>query len=222
MKNASGLLAFVSLLAAMGWYCPLIIRRRVNPVPATWIIACMAINIAMLSYHNIPGRTLIENVTLYAAAFEISAVLLVVLVVLGRAGELKVAFDRLQYASLFVMLVTVIYWASSKGPAEEVTFWTTQTLMVVSYVPTCARAIRRGTAFDSIGNWSLICIGAIFGTLPALMMQSPYGLGNSARAVISSTITVGILLYFDRKNYWSRWRDEIETLASFYRINRPC
>ncbi len=219
MKNISGLLAVASLLAAMGWYCPLIIRRRVNPVPATWIIACLAINIAMVSYHHIPGRTLIENVTLYAAAFEITFVLAVVLVVLWQKGELKVAFDRLQYASLSVMLVTLVYWAFNKEQAG-VTFWTTQTLMVVSYVPTCVRAIKRGTAFDSIGNWSLICIGAIFGCVPAIMMQSPYGLGNSARAVISSAITVGILCYFDRKNNWSRWRDELQTLADFYKINR--
>lgn len=220
MKDVTGLLACMSLLAAMGWYCPLIVRRRVNPVPATWIIACMAINIAMVSYHNIPGRTLIENVTLYAAAFEITAVLLVVLVVLWRGGELKVAFDRLQITSLVVMTATLVYWAFNKEQAG-VTFWTTQTLMVVSYVPTCAKAIKRGTAFDSIGNWSFICIGAIFGSVPAIMMSSPYGLGNSARAVVSSAITVGILLYLDRKNNWSRWRDEVDTLASFYRVSRP-
>ena len=217
MKNAAGLLTFLSLMGAMGWYCPLILRRRVNPAPATWIIGTLAMNLAMVSYHAIPGRTLIENVTLYAAAFEITIVLGVLAVVLWRSGEFRVAFDWMQKSCLVVMIVAVIYWAFNKEQSD-VTFWTTQTLLVVAYIATIAKAIQRRTAFDSIGNWSFIFAGSVIGTIPAVMMASPYGIANSIRAVVASGITVFVLVYFDRRNGGSRWKDEVETLASFYRI----
>ena len=217
MKNAAGLLTFLSLMGAMGWYCPLILRRRVNPAPATWIIGCLAMDLAMVSYHAIPGRTLIENVTLYAAAFEITIVLGVLAVVLWRSGEFRVAFDWMQKSCLVVMVVAVIYWSFNKEQSN-VTFWTTQTLLVVAYIATIAKAIQRRTAFDSIGNWSFIFAGSVIGTIPAVMMASPYGIANSIRAVVASGITVFVLVYFDRRNGGSRWKDEVETLASFYRI----
>lgn len=217
MKNAAGLLTFLSLMGAMGWYCPLILRRRVNPAPATWIIGTLAMNLAMISYHAIPGRTLIENVTLYAAAFEITIVLGVLAMVLWRSGEFKVAFDWMQKSCLVVMMVAVVYWAFNKEQSN-VTFWTTQTLLVVAYIATIAKAIQQRTAFDSIGNWSFIFAGSVIGTIPAVMMASPYGIANSIRAVVASGITVFVLVYFDKRNGGSRWKDELETLASFYRI----
>ena len=217
MKNAAGLLTFLSLMGAMGWYCPLILRRRVNPAPATWIIGCFAMNLAMISYHAIPGRTLIENVTLYAAAFEITIVLGLLAVVLWRSGEFKVAFDWMQKLCLVVMVVAVVYWAFNKEQSN-VTFWTTQTLLFVAYIATIAKAIQRRTAFDSIGNWSFIFAGSVIGTIPAVMMASPYGSANSIRAVVASGITVFVLVYFDKRNGGSRWKDELETVASFYRI----
>ena len=204
-------------MGAMGWYCPLILRRRVNPAPATWIIGCLATNLAMVSYHAIPGRTLIENVTLYAAAFEITIVLGVLAMVLWRSGEFKVAFDWMQKSCLVVMMVAVVYWAFNKEQSN-VTFWTTQTLLVVAYIATIAKAIQQRTAFDSIGNWSFIFAGSVIGTIPAVMMASPYGIANSIRAVVASGITVFVLVYFDKRNGGSRWKDELETLASFYRI----
>lgn len=215
MKNVAGLLTFLSLIGAMGWYFPLILRRRVNPAPATWIIGCLAMNLAMVSYHVIPGRTLIENVTLYAAAFEITLVLALLVVVLWRAGEFRVAFDWMQRLCIAVMVAALIYWAFNKKQAD-VTFWTTQALLVVAYFATIVKAIQRRTAFDSIGNWSFIFAGSIIGSIPALMMVSPYGIANSIRAVVSSGITVGILIYYDRKNGQSRWKDEKETVADFY------
>jgi hypothetical protein len=217
VKNAAGLLTFLSLMGAMGWYCPLILRRRVNPAPATWIIGTLAMNLAMVSYHAIPGRTLIENVTLYAAAFEITIVLGVLAVVLWRFGEFKVAFDWMQKSCLVVMVVAVIYWALNKEQSD-VTFWTTQTLLVVAYIATIAKAIQRRTAFDSIGNWSFIFAGSVIGSIPAFMMASPYGIANSIRAVVASGITVFVLVYFDRRNGGSRWKDEVEILAQFYKI----
>jgi len=156
-------------------------------------------------------------VTLYVAAFEITIVLGALVVVLWRSGEFKVAFDWLQKTCLVVMLAVMFYWALNKERAN-ITFWTTQTLLIVAYIATITKAIQRRTAFDSIGNWSLILVGSIIGSIPAVMVASPYGIANSIRAVVASGITVFVLVYYDRRNGGSRWKDEKETLARFYRI----
>jgi hypothetical protein len=217
MKNAAGLLAFLSLMGAMGWYIPLILKHRVSPAPATWIVGTIAMDISLMAYHAIPGRTVIENATLYAAAFEITIVTIVLLVVLHRSGQLMVAFDGLQKTILGIMAATLVYWLFHRDQ-PSVTFWTTQTLLVVAYVATIGKAIQRRSAFDSIGNWGLILFASIVGTIPAVMMHSPYGLANSIRAVGSSGITVLILIYFDQRAGHPRWNDEKETLAKVYGI----
>lgn len=202
----------------MGWYCPLIIRRRVNPVPATWIIATIAMNIATWSYNSIPGRSVIENASLYAAALEITLVTVVLLFVLTRAGELYIAFDNIQKVSLAIMSITVLYWAYNRETesARLVTYWTTQTLMTVAYIPTIVKVVRRGVAFDSIGNWGFIFLGSVIGTVPAVIGQNPYAVGNSLRAVLMSGITIGLLVYFDYRNGRERWDDEVQTLGRVY------
>lgn len=199
----------------MGWYCPLILRRRVQPAPATWIIGCLAMNLAMVSYHAIPGRTVIENVTLYVAALEIVIVLTVLMWVLWRSGEFRVAFDWVQKSCLVVMALALGYWAFHRDQSH-VTFWTTQAMLVVAYLATIGKALQRREAFDSLGNWGLILTGSLVGSIPAIMMESSYGLMNSARAIIASGFTFYLLCRLDRKSGWSRWRDEVTTLSGVY------
>ena len=215
MKEAAALLACLSMVGAFAWYVPLIVRRRVSPAPATWIIGAMAMNLAMLSYHAIPGRTFIENATLYAAALEIVFVLAILMTILWRAGELSVAFDHVQKACLAVMVAALAWWAFNQDQSY-VTFWTTQTLLVVAYLATILKALQLRTAFDSIGNWGLIFVGSVIGSVPAVAMTSPYGIANSVRPVVSSGITLSLLIWYDRLNGGARWKDEYRTLTKFY------
>ena len=175
-------LTCLCFLLVVGWYCPLIISRRVNPAPATWIIGATAMSLSLVSYMAIPGRTWIENATLYGATVEIILVLVILLVVLYRSGEFRIAFDVTQKVCLVVMLVTVLYWALHKDQVS-VTFFTTQALLVVAYIATIARAVRKKSAFDSIGNWGLILVASLIGSVPAVMIWSPYGIANSVRAM---------------------------------------
>ncbi len=206
-------------MGAVGWYCPLILRRRVNPAPATWIIACLAINLSMVAYHAIPGRSLmaklISNASLYGAALEITIVLIVLVFVLWRANELRIAFDWVQKSCLAVMCLTLLYWYSHHDQARA-TFWTTQALMIVAYIATISKAIQCRTAFDSIGNWGLIFAACTVGLVAALLMRDLYGIANAARGSIMSVVTLLILVHFDRQAGYTRWRDEVITLRSFY------
>ncbi len=226
--KAGGLVAsFASLLslllfaATVGWYCPLVIRRRVNPAPATWIIACLAMNLSMIAYQAIPDRSfsekLVANTALYAAALEITIITFSILIVQARSGELRVAFDGVQSACLSTMALTLVYWGLHRNQ-PGVTFWTTQVLMVVAYFATIGKALRRRAAFDSIGNWGLIFLASAVGLIAALLTHSHHGIVNTLRGAVMSATTLGILIYYDRRNGNGRWRDELATLSSFYRL----
>lgn len=93
MIEVSGYLTLVFLMIATFWYCPLILSNSVKPASSTWIIACLSMNLALFSYHMIPGRTLIENVTLYVAAFSATIKFIVVLFALWQENNFRVAFD---------------------------------------------------------------------------------------------------------------------------------
>jgi len=219
MLHLTGFMTFIILTGAVAWYAPLVYRHRLVPAPATWIISLAAMDLSATAYHAIPDRTFIENVTLYAAAFEITIITTFIMIVLWRSGELRVAFDKVQWTCIFIMVMAILYWVTHRDDGgSKVTFWTTQVMMISAYAATISRALQRKEAFDSIGNWGLILLGSIVGSIPAIVMQSPYGMGNSVRAIVLSSITVGLLIFLDKKNSWRRWDDEITTLKSFYRL----
>lgn len=214
--NVFAFITATVMMAVTFWYCPLIITRRVTPAPATWVIGSSAMSLSAASYYA-TGKPWTANVTLYAAAVEILIVTATLLVTLWRYRELHIAFDRVQQAFLAIMALVVIYWCFNREGAK-VTYWTTQALLVTAYVATITKAIQKRSAFDSIGNWGMICGASMIGIIPALILRSEYGLINSARAVSSSGLTLLVLVYYDRKNQWRRWRDEQETLARFYKL----
>ncbi|MEX2436901.1 MAG: hypothetical protein WD471_01920 [Candidatus Paceibacterota bacterium] len=203
------------LVVVTAWYVPLIWYEKVNPAPATYIIGTMAMWIAMISYHVIPERTIVENITLYVGAFQVTIILLVIIYVYVSNGSWKLEFDWVQKTCLTGIVVALIYWYFNQGQSHVV-FWGTQILLVFAYVATIIRAFQRKIAFDAIGNWGFICMASIFGSFPAVVMMSPYGIGNSLRAVIASGLTMSLLIYYDKRSGYSRWQIEKQTLTNFY------
>lgn len=199
------------------WYCPLIIKRRVTPPPATWIIGSIAMNISAWSYY-MTGRAWIDNVIVYSAALEILIVTTTLVVSLARQGELIVSFDRVQKACLVTMACILGYWYINRD--AEVTFITTQTMMVLAYVPTVAKGLKVKRAFDAIGNWGLILLATVVGGVIPFITGNELGQFASVRAILTSGFTVGMLLYYDQKQGWVRWQDELQTLRSVY-FSRP-
>lgn len=214
MKEISALCAFL-FVVVMAWYLPLLIRRRVQPAPATWIVGMFAMNISAFAAWYIPGSVIANNITLYSATVEISIVTIVMMFMIESDGTQHITFDRLQKTCLWITAAILVYWMLHHDQ-PQVTFWTTQVLLLIAYIATIGKAIRKRTAFDSIGNWGLICLASIVGSTPAIMSWNLYGLANSIRAILSSGFTVGILIYFDRRNDWRRWKDELQTLGNFY------
>src|SRR5688572_24571313 len=103
------LVSAVMMMTVTVWYCPLIIKRRVTPPPATWIIGSIAMNLSAASYYA-TGRPWIDNVVVYTAAVEIVIVTAVLLVSLYRHNELVVSFDLVQKVCLASMMGIMVYW----------------------------------------------------------------------------------------------------------------
>jgi len=206
---------WILLFAACGWYTPLIVRGKVQPPPATWILAAAGINIAAVAALNVPNRTLIENVTLYAAAVEIDIVFTVLAVYLSRRGQWRSSLNTFQWTCLGVMVVSVLRWIFGSGGPKE-TFWILQTLFVLAYVVTAVKALQVRWVFDSIVNWLLICSAAVAGLVPAILKESPYGIFNSVRAIVSAGFLVWFFVSLDRKDGWKALSREAATNKEFY------
>lgn len=223
MKELFAWLSCITVAIGGFWYLPQIIMRRVTPAPATWIVGTTAMWIAVFAYHSLPNRTVIENVALYAAAAEISAILITLITVLYWSGALKVHFDRLQWFCIVAMLVPLAYWILHREEgALKVTFWTTQTMLVVAYIATLGKLLQRKAAFDSLIHWGAVLLMSLFGAVPAFQEAffgsgRLYGLGNSVRSVTSSAIIVSLFCLYDSRAGWSRIKDEVDTNAGLLR-----
>jgi hypothetical protein len=219
LKNATGIIMLLCFIGAFLWYVPLVIKRLITPALATWIIGWCAITLSVISYHSILGRTVIENATLYGTAASMTITLAVIVAVLWKAGELKAAFDPIQKSCLAITCLAFVWWVFNRNQAGA-TFWTTQVLMIVAYAATLVKVIKRGVAFDSIGNWAFIFIGSCVGSVPSFLMESSYGISNSLRAVIASGILAACLIWYDYKAGFKGWKEEKKTLKKFYTRNK--
>ncbi len=218
MSNFFGWLTVTVFFLTIVWYAPLIVRRKVTPVPATWIVGATTLDVGAFAYLQIPGRPLMANVTLLAAAVEISMALTTVLYTLHRDGGLRqTRFDVVQKSVLCVTFFTLLYWGWSGGAhadkrGAQITFWVMQFLMITAYIPSVIRAYGLKRAFDSIGNWALIFSACVIGFVPAYAAPETarfYAVFNSWRGVVSSGVLLSFLLYFDKKNGWVGWRAEV-------------
>ncbi len=216
MNLFAAFLALTVLLLGTLWYCPLIVRRVITPAPATWIIGASAMDLALGSYWFAARGTFSEkilgNVTLFGAAIEISIVCGVLLVSLWLHEELHIAFDAFQKFCLVVMITTLVYWFFNRDHARA-TFWTTQALLVVAYIATVGKVVRKKKNFDSLVHWGCVLIASAVGILPSWQLHNVYGIGNSIRAVLSTVITVFLLSYFDKKNGWEQFRNELDAFG---------
>ena len=223
MKELAAVLSIIALVVVNFWYVPLIWRRRVHPAPATYIIAVVAFWIASSAHLAVPELSLWEkllaNVTLYGATIQATFILLVIIFTYRQSGELKVAFDWVQKLCLTGMAGGVLYWIIHREQ-QGVPYWTTQILLVVGYMATIGKALQKKSAFDSIGNWFFISLGGGFGLIPAIMMGDWYSIGNAMRAVVMSGFTAMLLIHYDRKAGFARWKAEVSQLRKTYGLYR--
>ncbi len=210
--------AFLVIVTA--WYTPLILKRQVEPAPATFILAFLAFLVASAAHLAVPEETLrdklLGNVTLFVATIQVGVVLAIIVYVYKRDNSWVVQFDWRQKAALSGVVIALGYWALNRDQSH-VTYWATQILLFASYGATIVRAIERKKAFDSIGNWAFITLGSLFGAVPALMIWTWYGLGNSARAVLASGFTAWLLLHYDKREGYARLKEEIRVVREYYR-----
>jgi hypothetical protein len=203
----------ICMVAKLLWYIPQIVTGSVKPAPATWIIGCLMMGIGVASYSLTPGATVWSNITLYTSSAEITIVLLTLFLFQRRS----VQFDYLQQFCLGVTILVLCYWYFNQHQTG-VAYWSTQCLLIVAYIATIGKALELQKAFDSIGNWAFTLAASVAGSVPALISMDPQSIGNSIRAIVASGVTVWILIHFDRKQGWKRWRSELEVLCQWYKF----
>ena len=212
MNQLLGWLTFVVMMLAAVWYCPLIVKSRVKPAPATWIVGCMGMSLSVWFYWHTANRTFMGNVLNFAAMVEIATVFVVLMITLWRRGELRLAFDGLQRFCIATMICAFVYWYFNKDQAG-LAFWIAQGMLAVAHFATVFKIVGLGRNVDSLGNWGFILAGSLIGAIPAFMSGNHYGIVNSIRAVVLTIITLGTLAFFDKKNGWEQFKNELNAFG---------
>jgi hypothetical protein len=195
MREIAALLSVLVLATGTGWYCYLIINRRVRPVLATWLIAGIAITISFAAYWGTPEHTWLGNITNLAGAIEIWFVITILSWVLLREGGLAVEFDRFQISCLVVSALILVGWKLTDQPA--LAFCLIQILIIIAYLATIGRLIKWRRNPDSSVMWGAILVASTFGLVPAIIDGDNFGIANSVRAILSSGFTFALMVRLD-------------------------
>lgn len=217
MENTLVFVAIVLMVMKLVWYLQLIASKKISPAPATYIVAMVSQNISAWSYYA-TGKPWRDGLVVYVAVVEVTMVAFYLVTALYKSREIKLSFNRVQYVSLAVMVGIVVYWYLNQDPI--VTFVATQALMVLAYIPTLAKAKELKKAFDSPTNWILLTVVSVVAGAIPFLSGNVLGELAAVRAFALSSLTVGTLLYYDRLNGYTRFRDELQTLSRFYRRPR--
>jgi hypothetical protein len=71
VREISALIAVIIQVGGAAWYCYVIVKRRVQPPLASWILFATAITISFAAYWDTPRHTLIGNIGNFIAMVNI-------------------------------------------------------------------------------------------------------------------------------------------------------
>ena len=219
MKDFLAYASLVVMTVAAAWYCRMIVTKRVSPAPATWAVGCFATNLSWWGYWNKPGATIWGNVSLFGGVFQVTTVSAVLFVSLWKEKALRLSFDRVQRTCLGVAGAVLVFWVLNPTSvrAAQITFWTTQALLVVAYAATIGKALALRKNVDSIFYMVGVSTSAVLGLFPPVWESNVYGITSSVRFIVSAILTTCLLCALDRKQGWVQLKREIDAVPFWIR-----
>ena len=178
-------------------YVRLTWQRRINPVPATWILMLITISLSTWMYMQSPNHSFAGNIGNTAALLNLSMIFAGVAARHFRDRTWQVAFNRLQKSCLLLgALIVVFWWFYRDG---WVSYILTQTLALVAYPPTVVRLWKAERTTEPVFVWLAVLLACLTALYPAIVMQDKLAWIYLARAIPSTTIVLLLIFRLKRR-----------------------
>jgi hypothetical protein len=169
----------------------LIKKRQIQPALAMWIFFSLAIATSLITYLKEGNHGVLENILNSTDLILAGSVTIAILLY----GDKSTRFNKFDLICLGLVIVIMIFWFMTG--AHFITNLLIQLILVIAYFPVINRMVTKGKNTESFSGW----IGMLFAaSISLISLEGTLAFIYSYRAIISVTILLSIMLYFEIKN----------------------
>ena len=189
--EASVLLTVLLMVVAAMDYVRCTWTRKINPVPATWILIVVTMTLSFWMYWTSPWKSWTANVGVIAALVNTSIILAGVITTNIRYGTLRVAFDKTQKWCLASGAGIVIFWSLTDQPL--ISYVLVQCIALIGYFATMKRLRKTERSTEPLFVWIVVLLASLCALYPAWVKSDPFAWIFLGRAIPSTAIMIYLI-----------------------------
>ncbi len=175
----------VMMIVSAFYYVWLTWHGVTKPVLATWILMLVVISLSFIMYWSNPNKSWTANIAVVAGVFNISTILIGVLVTNIRNHTLNVAFDTVQKWCLFSGAVIVVFWMITKDAL--ISYGLVQSIALIAYFATVKKLLKAKECTESLVVWGAVLLATLCAVYPAWVNNDIFSWIYLGRAVPSTS-----------------------------------
>ena len=183
--------ASIIMIAGSFWYCYQILREKVHPPPATFIILSFTFPLAFYMYTQNLGWSFTANIGLTTAIASVWIVAAFLLTKLSFQKKLHIEINIFQRITILVSVLILVFWLITKD--QLISYVLLQVSALISYIPVIKNLWKAERNRDSIIFWGSLFLSTCVASYAAYERNDIQSWIYIARA-IPSTITVLVLM----------------------------
>lgn len=165
--------------------------RKINPVPATWILIVVTMSLSFWMYWNSPQKSWTANIGVIAALVNTSIILAGVIAANIRYGTLSVAFDKVQKWCLASGVGVVLFWFLTDQPLQS--YVMVQLIALIGYFATMKRLWSAKRSTEPLFVWTAVLFASLCALYPAWVKSDPFAWIFLGRAIPSTAIMIYLI-----------------------------
>lgn len=198
MYNVAVLVSLILMVGSSFDYVRRTWQKRINPVPATWILMFVVFSLSFWMYWHSDRKSWTANIGVTSGIVNVGVILVGVIATNVRDGTLRVAFDAVQKWCLAGGTAIVAFWALTNQPL--IAYILVQCIALVAYAATVRRLWRATRSTEPIFLWVSVLAASLCALYPAWVKNDLYSWIYLARAVPSTAGIVYLILRIKRRS----------------------
>ncbi len=183
--------ASIIMMVGSFWYCYQILREKVHPPPATFIILSFTFPLAFYMYTQNPGWSFTANIGLTTSIASVWVVAAFLLTKLSFQKKLHIEVNLFQRITILVSLLILVFWFITKD--QLISYVLLQVSALIGYIPVIKNLWKAERNRDSIIFWGSLFLSTCVASYAAYERNDVQSWIYIARA-IPSTMTVLLLM----------------------------
>jgi hypothetical protein len=180
------------------WYCYQIVRGRVNPPPASFVIFSLTFPLVFYMYMQKPGWSYTANIGLTTAILSVWMVAIVLITKLSIQKKLKVEFNPFQWIMIFAAVIVLVFWSLTKD--QFTAYVLLQISSLIGYIPVYKKLWGSKENRDSFVLWGAIFLSSCVASYAAYERNDLQSWIYIIRAVPSTMVVILLMVRIELKN----------------------